>query len=166
MSVRVSPCRRTTLSLFFPKIWQLLSCSCGHFSVLVNATVVRFAYALSACQVHLMKKRTSVSPDQRVSSIFSTWAPDCASFLPFQCRARTRIRTFFAGGERTDIPRLVLSPILEPFRTFLLLLRRIVIRTFSYNVDDAVVRFAFALNTTQVHTFKKRYGFLQINLFH
>ena len=115
-------CRRTTLSLFFPKIWQLLSCSCGHFSVLVNATVVRFAYALSACQVHLMKKRTSVSPDQRVSSIFSTWAPDCASFLPFQCRARTRIRTFFAGGERTDIPRLVLSPILEPFRTFLLLL--------------------------------------------
>ena len=62
------------------------------------------------CIPSTLDQQTSwVSPDQLGSSILPTWAPISVPSLPFRCRPSIQIKTDLACGERTDIPRLVLS---------------------------------------------------------
>ena len=49
-------------------------------SVFVSHSCVGFTFALSASQVHVIKKRCGLSPDQCVYPISSTWDRDVASF--------------------------------------------------------------------------------------
>ena len=53
-----------------------------HISVLINHTFVRFTFTLSA------QEKMEVLPDQRVSSISSTWDRGFASFQPMYCHPR------------------------------------------------------------------------------
>ena len=92
---RISSEPNSDVCVHFSRTKQLLRSSCGrqwseHVSVLVEELFG--AYIHVECIPSKLDLSTAwVSPDQLVSSIFSTWVTGCALSLPSKCRPRTRI---------------------------------------------------------------------------
>ena len=109
------PCHWTTpllLRKVYPTlvIFRCLSRNTGfeHLLEFFHKYFIRFAFTLSASQVYMIKMML-VRPDQRISSISSTWESYYNSFLPFKVIYENRTeQTMFSVNKQAF-----------PFRYFL-----------------------------------------------